>query len=129
MSHLLLDTHVFLWWQAKEGHLGPIAGKAIADPKNRVFVSAVSVLEIVLKARRGKLTFASPVTAAIAVNGFSDLPVRAVEAEFAGGLEWDHSDPFDRLLVAQAIMAPFILVTADNMIRQFKSVPHLWARA
>jgi PIN domain nuclease of toxin-antitoxin system len=128
MTHLLLDTHVFLWWQAKEGHLGPVARKTIADPKNRVFVSAVSVLEILLKARRGKLTFASPVTAAIAVNGFPTSP-SAVEAEFAGGLEWDHSDPFDLLLLAQAIMAPFILVTADNMIREFKAVPHLWARA
>ena len=85
--------------------------------------------ELVRDHLSAKLTFASPVTDAIAVNGFSDLPVRAVEAEFAGGLEWDHSDPFDRLLVAQAIMAPFILVTSDNMIREFKAVPQLWARA
>src|SRR5437868_6193212 len=103
MTELLLDTHVFLWWQIKHGNLGSTATDAISDPANRVFVSAASILEIALKVRTGKLRFGGSPTAAIAANGFFELPVLAMEAELAGALDWDHADPFDRLLVAQAI--------------------------
>lgn len=129
MTDLLLDTHAFLWWQVRDPRLGPAARAALSDPANRVFVSAASVWEIALKARKGKLTYAAPPTAAIAANGFHELPILAIEAEAAGNLAWTHSDPFDRLLVAQALGRQLVLVTADDAIRRYGGVPQLWAGA
>ena len=125
MSGILLDTHVFLWWQAGDRRLGPAAFEVIADPANRVFVSAASVWEIALKARRGKLSFAASPTAAIAANAFHELPIHAIEAEEAGALAWAHPDPFDRLLVAQAIRHSLVLISADDEIRKFNGVAQL----
>jgi PIN domain nuclease of toxin-antitoxin system len=76
---------------------------AIAQPENSIFVSAVSVWEIAIKRRRGKLDFPDPPSAAIGANGFQALPILPEDPEWAGDLVWDHGDPFDRLLVAQAI--------------------------
>jgi PIN domain nuclease of toxin-antitoxin system len=129
MTELLLDTHVFLWWQRKDANLGPAARAAISDPEARVFVSAASILEIALKVRRGKLHFGASPTAAIAANGFFELPVLAIDAELAGELEWEHADPFDRLLVSQSIRVPLVLVTADEIISRYRTVSQLWARA
>ena len=129
MSDLLLDTHVFLWWQVKDRRLADAARQSIAAPSVRVFVSAASVWEIAIKQRSGKLAFGvSPVTA-IAANGFSELPIAGLDAEHAGALEWPHTDPFDRLLVAQAMRHGLVLVTSDAEIVRFRGVPQLWAGA
>lgn len=129
MSGLLLDTRVFLWWQTADRRLGPSARQAIAEPDNDIFVSAASVWEIVLKARRGKLSFSVSPLSAIAAHGFRELPILAADAEASGALDWHHADPFDRLLVAQAQRASAILVTADAAIRDFGAAPMLWAVA
>ena len=127
MTDLLLDTRVFIWWQRNEAMLCDPARAAIADGGNRVFVSAASVWEVALKMRKGKLLFNASPTAAILANGFHALPILADEAEAAGALDWDHADPFDRLLVAQAMRASLVLVTADRAIRGYHGVAQLWA--
>ncbi len=119
MNGFLLDTHAFLWWQSGDERLGREARDVIAEPGNRIFVSAASVWEIALKARKGKLSFAASPTAAIAANGFHELPIYAVEAERAAALVWPHPDPFDRVLVAQAIEHSLVLISADDAIRKF----------
>jgi len=126
--NLLLDTHVFLWWDQHSSTLSAIARAAIEETRNNVFVSAASVWEVAIKRRRGKLTFPGSVSAAIAANGFLELPILPLEAEAAGDLAWPHSDPFDRLLVAQAMHQRLIFVTADETIRDLDIVPQLWAR-
>lgn len=124
---LLLDTHVFLWWDAGAANLGEEARAAIANPDNAVFVSAASVWEISIKAAKGKLTYAgSPVTA-IGANGFLPLSITVAHAESAGALTWEHTDPFDRMLVAQAHTDSLVLVHADSVISGYP-VPQLWAR-
>jgi PIN domain nuclease of toxin-antitoxin system len=125
--NLLLDTHVFLWWQQSSGRLNLDVRRAIADPAHTVFISAATVWEIAVKRRLGKLTFHGSVVAAIGANGFHELPVLPVDAEAAGELAWDHADPFDRLLVAQAARHGMTLVTADRHIRSFGAVAQLWA--
>lgn len=129
MSEFLLDTHIFLWWQIRDRRLGREASSAITDPANRIFVSAASVWEIALKARKGKLAVAGLPSTAINVNGFHELPIHALEAEQAAALDWAHSDPFDRLLVAQAMIHSLILISADHEIRKFGGVAQLWAQA
>jgi PIN domain nuclease of toxin-antitoxin system len=100
----------------------------IADPANMVHVSAASVWEIATKRRRRKLAFDGSPVAAITEAGFRPLPILPEDAEDAGNLSWSHTDPFDRLLVAQSLSRGLVLVTADAAIRAFGAVPHLMAR-
>jgi PIN domain nuclease of toxin-antitoxin system len=125
--NLLLDTHVFLWWDRQDPALNVIARAAIQEARNAVFVSAATVWEIAIKRRLGKLVFKGSASAAIGANGFHELPILPLDAEDAGDLSWRHGDPFDRLLVAQAIRQGLILVTADKAVRAFDSVAQLWA--
>ncbi|MCW2239091.1 type II toxin-antitoxin system VapC family toxin [Azospirillum canadense] len=126
---LLLDTHVFLWWDAGADPISPAVRAAIADPDNRVYVSAASVWEIAIKAGKGKLAFSGSPSSAIAQNAFLPLPMTPEHAERAGGLDWAHPDPFDRMLVAQAEKESLTLVHADGVIADYKGVAQLWARA
>lgn len=125
---LLLDTHVFLWWDCRDPQLAPTVQATIADPRNRVFVSAASVWEIAIKSSKGKLGYSGSPCAAIGKNGFQTLPMAADHAEEAGRLAWTHPDPFDRMLVAQARMQNLTLVHADRVIAEFHPVAQLWAR-
>ena len=124
---LLLDTHVFLWWDRGDPVLNARASVAIGDPGNRVFVSAVSVWETAIKGRLGKLPFRGSPAAAIGTNGFYALPILPIDAEEAGALDWNHTDPFDRLLVAQSLRAGLTLVTADDRIHAYTGIAVLWA--
>ena len=123
---LLLDTHVFLWWEGRHPRLGTRAKDLIAARENRIFVSAASAWEIAIKRRVGKLSFDGSPAAAIAANGFEALPILPLDAEQAGELAWAHADPFDRLLVAQARRFAATLVTADAAIRGYGTVALLW---
>jgi PIN domain nuclease of toxin-antitoxin system len=124
---LLLDTHVFLWWDAESPRLGAACRAAIADASNRVFVSAASVWEIGIKRRTGKLTFSGSAVDAIRMNGFLELPILGRDAEAAAALDWRHADPFDRLLVAQAQLGSLTLATADEAIRGYGGVAQIEA--
>lgn len=125
---LLLDTHAFLWWDADDPQLGAEARSAIGDMSNRVFVSAATSWEITIKKRKGKLSFSGSPSKAILENRFLPLPIDPLHAEAAGNLEWNHPDPFDRVLVAQAQSQRMVLVHADNAIAGFRTVSQLWAR-
>jgi PIN domain nuclease of toxin-antitoxin system len=124
---LLLDTHVFLWWDAASPELSAGGRAAIADPANRVFVSAASVWEIGVKRRIGKLTFDGSPVDAIGKNGFLELPILGRDAELAAALDWKHADPFDRLLVAQAQVRSLTLATVDRAIRDYGGVAQIAA--
>jgi PIN domain nuclease of toxin-antitoxin system len=125
--NLLLDTHVFLWWDRQDNHLNPDTRALIADPGNQIFVSAASVWEIAIKRRLGKLDLRGSAVAAIGNNGFHELPILPIDAERAGALPWRHNDPFDRMLIAQAKRLTFTLATADAAIRAYNGVALLWA--
>lgn len=110
---LLLDTHVVLWWARGGGHIRASWVDAISDPSNESFVSAVTAWEIEVKKRAGKLDFASTVHEVAADNDFATLDISVADAAHAGSLDWEHKDPFDRMLVAQARERDLTLVTAD----------------
>ena len=116
--NLLLDTHVFLWWDSKAPELQPGARSLIRDPNNAVYVSAASVMEIAIKRRSGKLAFTGSVRDAIVRSEFLALAIEADDAEDAGALDWDHRDPFDHLLVAQALRRSLVFLTVDAAIRR-----------
>ncbi len=125
--NLLLDTHVFLWWDRHDKALNADTRAVIADPANQIFVSAASIWEIAIKRRLRKLDFRGSAVAAIGANGFLELPMLPIDAESAGELVWQHNDPFDRMLVAQARRLTFALVTADVAIRAYPNVAQMWA--
>lgn len=116
---LLLDTHVFIWWDEEDAALSSDLGEAIADPANEIYVSAASVWEIAIKRRRGKIAFAHGIKETVMRNRFLALPITPDHAEHAGGLPRHHGDPFDRMLVAQSILENMIFGTQDEMVRPY----------
>ncbi len=110
---LLLDTHVFLWWLDDPNLLADQARLAIGNPRNAVFVSAVCVIEIVIKQALGKLRAGDPPEDQLAACRFHELPVTAAHGAALRSLPLLHKDPFDRLLIAQAVCEGMTLVSRD----------------
>lgn len=119
---LLLDTHVFLWAVTGSARLKAPVRRLISGA-DQVFVSAASIWEIAIKVRLGKLEADTNALAeAIEPSGFFELPVRALHAAGVAVLPPHHNDPFDRLLVAQALAEPLRLVTADEALRPYSEL-------
>ena len=110
---LLLDTHALLWWLADEG-LNSQAREAIADPDNLVAVSAASAWEISIKQAFGKLTAPDDLEQQLQAGGFTALPISIAHGIAAGRLPRHHEDPFDRVLIAQAMAEGMTIVTRDK---------------
>jgi PIN domain nuclease of toxin-antitoxin system len=116
---MLLDTHVLLWALAEPGRLDKETRATIEGGDTEVLFSAASIWEIAIKAGLGRTGFAfDPVDIMQAAldTGFSELAVRARAAALVGRLPLLHRDPFDRVLVAQAIVEPATLYTADRQL-------------
>jgi PIN domain nuclease of toxin-antitoxin system len=124
-SRLLLDTHVFLWWRADSRSLGRAARQAIADAE-LVFVSAATAWEASIKVALGRLRVPESVEAGVVNSGFEKLPISFAHAEAAAALPPHHSDPFDRMLVAQARGENLVLMTHDRHLQPY-DVQILWA--
>ena len=126
---LLLDTHAFLWWVINDKRLSQAAMWAIADEDNDVLISAVSAWEIATKHRIGKLpeseTLVENMALKIALEGFEELPITVDDAVRAGQLPGHHSDPFDRMLIAQALARNIPLVSNESLFDRY-GVRRLW---
>jgi len=116
---VLIDTHVFLWWDQQLRRLSHPLRAAIEDEANEIVVSAATVWEIAIKRATGKLRFDRPIVAAVLALGFEILPVAGAHAEHAGSLPPHHHDPFDRLLIAQAYLEGMVLGTQDRLMRPY----------
>ncbi len=119
MRQLLLDTHIALWAFASPKLLKPEIRAAIADPRNTVVVSAISVWEVEIKRALGKLDAPEGFAALCIERGFDALDITFRHAEVAGALPPHHSDPFDRMLIAQAIAEDLELVTKDQAMSAY----------
>lgn len=113
---LLLDTHTFLWWVSDWDRIAEPAREAIKDPKNEVFVSAVTGWEIGIKKAKGRLEAPDNLAAIVEEKRFEHLPMTFAHAERAASLPPRHHDPFDRMLIAQAQAEGLTLVTRDSRI-------------
>lgn len=127
---LLLDTHAFLWWAFADRKLSRPAVAAISDgDTNQVLVSAASAWEIAIKHRIGKLpdahAIANDIAGAVAAEGFDELAISVRHAERAGNLPTHHSDPFDRMLISQAISEDLTLVSNERLFDRY-GVRRLW---
>lgn len=116
---LLLDTHVALWWLDDPSKISAKAHEAIADLKNSVYLSAVVAWEIAIESNLGKLTAPDDLLEAMAQNYFDPLPIAVADGLAVGTLPLLHRDPFDRMLVAQAIERNWTIVTRDPLVQQY----------
>lgn len=112
---LLLDTHTLLWWLADDRRLGQAARTRIADPGNDILVSVVSLWEIVVKLRVGKLEAnIGAIERAMVRDGFQRLAITPAHLTVLATLPLHHRDPFDHLLIAQALDEDAVLVSEDQ---------------
>lgn len=117
--NLLLDTHVLIWPLEHNVAFSGDARDAIIDGKNIVFVSSVSAWEISIKQAMGKLKVPDNLQEEISFHRFTPLNINFEHAKLAGELPKIHKDPFDRMLIAQAIIEKLTLVTRDTLIAQY----------
>jgi PIN domain nuclease of toxin-antitoxin system len=114
VSRFLVDTHALLWWLDDDPALPPAARAAIADPGNEPLVSAASVWEMAIKRSLGKLRVPDDLPATVLDAGFEWLFVSAAHAWDVRELPLHHRDPFDRLIVAQALRERIGIITRDR---------------
>lgn len=123
---LLLDSHAVIWWLEGGGRLTADARDAVADPANDVFYSAVTPWEFSIKEAAGKLTIDwARLDVLVADNGFLPLPISAAHGAAAGRLPPHHGDPFDRMLIAQAMIEGLTIVTHDRRFAAYEAAV-LW---
>lgn len=120
---LLLDTHALVWWWTDDRRLPAAARAAIASPDNAVLVSAATAWEIATKHRLGKWPEVATLLDGFDTNlrrsRFIGLPISHDHARLAGGLDGEHRDPFDRMLLAQARLEELAIVTGDPVFRTY----------
>ncbi len=116
---LLLDSHALLWALHAPPRLRPEARERIRDPERAVYFSAASAWELELKAARGKLELPDDWLDAAERTGFLELQVTAADARASARLPWHHTDPFDRVLVAQALARGLRIATRDPLMASY----------
>lgn len=119
---MLLDTHVFLWYAKADRKLTAKSRSMIQNP-TEVYVSSASIWEATIKARLGKLDVnINDLVKAIASSGFLELSIAADHASVTDRLSDLHKDPFDRILLAQAIKEPLAFLTADTSLKDYSKL-------
>jgi len=122
---LLIDTHLLLWAVARSRRLPKEGRRLLEEPANEVFFSAASLWEIVIKAALRKPDFKVDVVVlrpALAEMGFAELPISGAHVERLASLPPIHKDPFDRMLVAQSLAEPLVLLTNDKLLADYGDV-------
>ncbi|UXA11062.1 type II toxin-antitoxin system VapC family toxin [Mycobacterium sp. SMC-8] len=126
--NVLLDTHTLLWLASTPSDLDASALAIIADSNTNVWVTAASAWEISIKTRLGRLdgeAFLSAWADIISDMSTTELPIESPDAILAGRLPWDHKDPFDRVIVAQALRRNLTIATRDAKILDAALAPTL----
>jgi PIN domain nuclease of toxin-antitoxin system len=119
---ILLDTHIFLWWLKDDQQLSKQARLAITNA-DMVYVSSVSIWEAAIKIQLGMLDAnIRELVEAIESEGFTELSLKAKQAAIVAELPTFHRDPFDRMLIAQAVSEPLRLLTADSILKQYSEL-------
>jgi PIN domain nuclease of toxin-antitoxin system len=126
---LLLDTYAFLWFVWNHKNLSVTAQAAIADPMNTIFFSAASHWEIAIKTSVGKLTLTAPfkdfIEQSLAKNNFTRLAIEISHSDIVLHLPFHHRDPFDRMLIAQALAEQIPIISAEPLFDSY-GVQRLW---
>ena len=126
---ILLDTHAFLWFILDDPRLSVQADNLISDPTNAIAISPASYWEIAIKISIGKYSLPEAydvfMEREIAINNFSILSIAPKHTAALVGLPFHHKDPFDRLLIAQAMVENIPLISADNLLDRYE-IQRIW---
>jgi PIN domain nuclease of toxin-antitoxin system len=118
--NLLLDTHILLWWATDDPKLDPITRKTLADPSNRIYFSSISIWEVSIKHAKGLLEVSPTTLRESSIGaGLLELNFNGRHAVKVSELPPIHSDPFDRGLIAQALVESFTLVSVDRQVQAY----------
>ncbi|MES2142072.1 MAG: type II toxin-antitoxin system VapC family toxin [Pseudomonadota bacterium] len=119
---LLLDTHIYLWVLKGDRKLSK-AAHALIQNASKIYISSISIWEAAIKTKLGKLDVdINNLIGAISLSGFSELPLTAKHMVEFDRLPNLHRDPFDRILIAQAISEPLRLLTVDKMLKKYSAL-------
>ena len=116
---LLLDTHTLIWWLANDPTLSQAAKKVISNPDNLVFISAGSAWEMAIKKSLGKLDVPDDLEIQIHNHNFEPLPITIAHGLAVEKLPHHHNDPFDRIIIAQAICESMTVITRDKKFSSY----------
>ena len=125
--NIILDTHIFIWWNDNPAKLTKKARETIEDKNNTIYISAVVIWEMTVKKMLGKLESPDDPLAIAIQEGFIPLPITGEHAITLKTLEAHHNDPFDRLLIAQAKHESFTLLTHDKTIMKYTNFEYIKA--
>jgi PIN domain nuclease of toxin-antitoxin system len=123
----LLDTHIFLWWMEGRKKFSPKIESILKDESNQVFISVISIWEMIIKSNINKLQLPDNLQEGIAESGFSILQLSLSHVFGLDSLPMFHNDPFDRILIAQTITEKLTLITSDEKIKKY-NIPVLFAK-
>jgi PIN domain nuclease of toxin-antitoxin system len=116
---LLIDSHAFLWWSQPSPQLSLAARGAIADPTNEVLISVAALWELTIKVSSGKLSLAEDLETMVASQGFAVLAITFPHLTRLAGLPRLHRDPFDRMMIAQALAEGLPIATSDRVFASY----------
>jgi PIN domain nuclease of toxin-antitoxin system len=123
---LLIDSHAFLWWSEASTALGAAARTAIANPASEILVSVAGLWELTIKQSLGRLSLPDDLEVMVANQGFSVLPITFVHLHQLGSLpRRNHRDPFDRMMIAQALAEGIPIATGDPIFAAY-GVQIIW---
>ena len=125
----LLDSHTFLWYLWDDPHLSDAARAIIDHEESRCYVSIASIWEIAIKVSSGKLALSEPfaqyIPKQLALNRFDILPIQVVHTAHLVGMTYHHRDPFDRLIIAQALVENIPILSVDTLFDDY-GVQRIW---
>ena len=116
----LLDTRVFIWWMEKSRRLPQDIYKDINNPHNRIFLSVVTIWELIIKIEAKKIKLKFDLKSSVEKIGFKIIPIQLHHVSEVENLPLHHKDPFDRILIAQAITENLTLITSDQKIWKYR---------
>jgi len=118
--NFLLDTHILLWWLENDSKLSGEIRSVVSDPNNLIFVSAISAWEIAIKQSLGKLTLPNNLEEALDISRFEVLSITLAHGIRVADLPMHHKDPFDRMLISQALVEGLTIITVDDKFKLYE---------
>lgn len=119
-NSFLLDTHIFIWAMEDSKRLSPTFKDTITNPENRIYISVATIWEISIKTAVKKMKLSFDIETSIKKASLEILPIQISHALKTGKLAPHHSDPFDRIIISQALVEKLVLITSDPKIKRYK---------
>lgn len=120
MTPVMIDSHILIWWLLDSPELKPNLKTLLANPTQKVYVSAASVWEIAIKQALGKLQGFENLPDMLAMSDFEVIDIKTHHAMYAANLPLHHKDPFDRMIIAQSVLEALMLISEDRVFSSYE---------